>query len=266
VVAAVRRLSGTRRVGHAGTLDPFASGLLAVLIGRATRLVPFLVGLPKRYAGTIRLGVVTDTDDRDGTITRDDPSWQTVDAPALDAAMAALTGPQRQQPPVYSAKKVGGVPAYRRVRRGQSVSLTPREVDVSRFARVGWAGPDVDFVADVSSGTYIRALARDLGDALGCGAHLTRLRRTGIGPWEVGEGVPLAALATPLPLRPPRDAVAHLPQRRLTAPELEAVGHGRAVPDGERQDAAVALLDGDVLVAIARPERDQLRPSVVLVG
>jgi tRNA pseudouridine55 synthase len=265
IVTAVRRAAGTRRVGHAGTLDPFASGLLAVLVGRATRLMPFLVGLPKTYTGTIRLGVVTDTDDGEGAVVREDPAWRDVTASALAAGMAGLTGTLQQQPPTYSAKKVAGTPAYRRARRGQTVSLAVQKVEVRRFVCTGRDGPDVHFVADVSSGTYIRALARDLGEKLGCGAHLAALRRTAIGSFAADDAVPVTALEPPLPLRPPRDAVPHLPTRALTPDEAAGVRHGRtvALADGS-PTGPTALLDGDRLLAVALPQDDQLRPRVVL--
>lgn len=260
-------MAGSRRVGHTGTLDPLASGLLAVLVGRATRLTPFLVGLPKRYAGTIRLGVVTDTDDRAGTIVRVDDADREIGDDALAAAMAGLTGPVLQRPPAYSAKKVGGVPAHRRVRRGEPVSLAPQDVVIHRFDLTGRSGPSVHFEAEVSSGTYIRALARDLGDALGCGAHLAALRRTVVGPWTEADAVRLADLAAPLPLRPAREAVRHLPQRHLAPAEAVAVRHGRAVQGApEDADAPVALLDGEVLLAIARPQDALLHPTVVLAS
>jgi tRNA pseudouridine55 synthase len=265
IVAAVRRAAGTRRVGHAGTLDPFASGLLAVLVGRATRLMPYLVGLPKTYTGTIRLGVVTDTDDREGTVVQEDPAWGDVTVSTLAAGMAALTGTQHQRPPAYSAKKVAGTAAHRRARRGQVVTLPPQEVEVRRFACTGRDGPDVHFVADVSSGTYVRALARDLGERLGCGAHLFALRRTTIGPFVEGGAVPASALAPPLSLRPPRDAVPHLPTRSLTPDELAGVRHGRTVTLADGAPAEpTALLDGDRLVAIGVPRDGLLQPRVVL--
>jgi len=262
----VRRLATTRRVGHAGTLDPFASGLLTILVGHATRLAPFLVGLPKSYTGTIRLGTVTDTDDREGAVLREDASWEAVEDAALGQAMTTLTGPLLQRPPTYSAKKVRGVPAHRRVRRGQAVSLAPQAVEVHRFACTGRSGPDLRFEADVSSGTYIRALARDLGEALGCGAHLTALRRTAVGPWTEADALPLSALRAPLPLRPARDAVGHLPQRHLAPTEAEAVRHGRPVPATHDGDLPVALLDGETLLAVARPYETLLQPTVVLVS
>lgn len=260
-------MTGTRRVGHAGTLDPFASGLLTVLVGRATRLTPFLVGLPKCYTGTIRLGIVTDTGDRDGTIVREDDAHRAIGDDALAEAMAGLTGPLLQRPPAYSAKKIAGVPAHRRVRRGEAVSLAPHEVVIHRFDLTGRSGASVHFEAEVSSGTYIRALARDLGEALGCGAHLATLRRTVVGPWTEQDALRLADLAAPVPLRSAREAVRHLPQHHLAPGEAVAVRHGRAVPGTtEDTDAPVALLDGETLLAIARPRDALLYPTVVLAS
>lgn len=266
VVAIVRRATGVRRVGHAGTLDPFASGVLPVLIGRATRLVRFLVGLAKRYVGTVRLGIVTDTDDRTGTVLRVDDGWQAVSEAALADAMAGLTGPQSQLPPVYSAKKVAGVPAHRRVRRGQVVTLAPQVVAVHTFRCTGREGPDVHFAAEVSSGTYVRALARDLGERLGCGAHLLELRRTAVGSWEEGEAIALDRVIAPLTPQPPLAAVRHLPHRSLEAAEVDAVRHGRPLPANDAADGPTALLEGGALLAVAERRADLLVPRVVLVG
>ncbi|MDH4044675.1 MAG: tRNA pseudouridine(55) synthase TruB [Gemmatimonadota bacterium] len=266
VVALVRRATGIRRVGHAGTLDPFASGVLPVLIGRATRLVRFLVGLAKQYAGTVRLGITTDTDDRTGAVLRVDEGWRTVSESALEAAMTSLTGSQAQVPPVYSAKKVAGVPAHRRVRRGQSVTLAPRPVSVAMFRCTGRDGPDVHFTAAVSSGTYVRALARDLGERLGCGAHLLELRRTAVGPWDETDAIALDRLIPPFTAHPPLTAVQHLPHRPLDPTEVDAVRHGRPVQAGDAPAGPTALLDGGALLAVAERRADLLVPCVVLDG
>jgi tRNA pseudouridine55 synthase len=266
VVDLVRRATGTRRVGHAGTLDPFASGVLPVLAGRATRLVSYLVGLDKAYSGVIRLGQATDTDDRTGTVIREDRGWQTLTDHALHDALAGLTGPQSQRPPAFSARKVGGVPAHRRARRGQDVSLTPRDVTVYTFGCTGRDGPDVAFTVRVSSGTYVRALARDLGDRLGCGAHVVELRRTAVGPWTEGDAVPLDRVHPPFSLAPALAAVAHLPQRALDADEAAGVRHGRTVSAGDATDGPCALVRDGTLLAVAERRGDQLVPRVVLAG
>jgi tRNA pseudouridine55 synthase len=266
VVDIVRRATGTRRVGHAGTLDPFASGVLPVLVGRATRLVPYLMGLAKRYTGVIRLGVTTDTGDRTGTVLRGDGSWQSLGDEALADALASLTGPHAQRPPAYSAKKVRGVPAHRRVRRGQDVWLAPRDVVVHTFTCTGRDGPDVTFAAHVSSGTYLRALARDLGERLGCGAHLMELRRTAVGPWTDRDAVPLEGVRPPFALAPALAAVPHLPVRALDPEEAAGVRRGRTVSAGEAADGPCALVDDGTLLAVAERRGDQLVPRVVLAG
>jgi tRNA pseudouridine55 synthase len=266
VVDVVRRATGTRRVGHAGTLDPFASGVLPVLTGRATRLATYLMGLAKHYAGILRLGVTTDTDDRTGTVLRVGAGWEALPEDAVAEAMAALTGPHAQLPPVYSAKKVGGVPAHRRARRGQDVTLAARDVTIHAFASTGRDGPDVAFTAHVSSGTYVRALARDLGARLGCGAHLVELRRTAVGPWTEPDAVPLDRIVAPFTPAPALDAVPHLPRRPLNEDEALGVRHGRTVAAGDAPDGPCALVENGALLAVADRQGDQLVPRVVLAG
>ncbi len=265
MIDAVRRALGLRRVGHTGTLDPFASGLLLVLTGRATRLAQFLVGLSKHYIGTIRLGVVTDTDDRTGVVVaRDDDASAAVSDRHVLQAMEALSGPQRQRPPAYSAKKTSGTRAYRLARRGEDVELPLTDVHVRRFALSGRSGTALCFVAEVSSGTYVRALARDLGERLGCGAHLEELRRTRVGRFDVADAVPLAELEQGIAVRPPVEAVAHLERRVLTDDERRAVTHGRAVPVGGIVGSPASLVWRDQLVAVAERVADVLEPRVVL--
>lgn len=265
MVDAVRRATGVRRVGHAGTLDPFATGLLALLIGRATRLAPYLVTLPKTYTGTIRLGITTATDDPEGEIVSTSHDWRDLDEQAVRAAMASVTGPIAQIPPAYSAKKIAGTPAHRRVRRGESVALSASPVTVHRFELVERRGADLGFQATVGSGTYIRALARDVGAALGCGAHLSALRRIGLGPFRVEDAVGLKALrAGAATVRPPLDALVHLPAVRLDGAEREAVRHGRPVPAGADIAGPAALVAGEALVAVAERRDDCWQPRVVL--
>ncbi len=267
VVDVVRQAYGTRRAGHAGTLDPFASGLLIVLVGRATRLSRYLVGLPKRYTGSITLGVETDTADHTGEVTRTDDGWRSLsDADVVDA-MAALTGRILQHPPPHSARKLDGERAYRRARRGEPVELEPREIEVRRFDVTAREADRVEFTADVSSGTYVRALARDLGRALGCGAHLAALRRTAVGSFSVDAAVGVETLRREAPpLRPPREAVDHLPTVQLDAEHRDRVAHGRPVPAADAADDPIALVAGEELVAIAERQGDVLKPKVVLQG
>lgn len=194
VVARARRALQTRKIGHAGTLDPMATGLLVLGVGPATRLLTYLVGLDKTYEATIRLGVATDSDDADGVETSRADAGAVTDA-QIAAGIAALTGDIAQVPSTVSAIKVGGRRAYDLARAGEEVELQARRVTVSRFETAGirrhGETVDVDVVVDCSSGTYIRALARDLGAALGVGGHLTALRRTRIGPFDVRDAIVL---------------------------------------------------------------------------
>jgi tRNA pseudouridine55 synthase len=262
----VRRALGTRRVGHAGTLDPFATGLLLVLLGSATRLARYLVGLPKEYHGVIRLGLTTDTDDATGQATATSDAWTGLDDASLEEAMTALTGEREQVPPAYSAKHVDGERAHRLARRGAPVSLAPARVAVHRFTLAARREQDLWFHAAVGSGTYLRSLARDLGVALGCGAHLLELRRTAIGPYRVEDAAPLEDVrqgrAAPLP---PAAAVAHLPQARVDVDAAQRLARGQAIeassPGG---DGPVALLLEGRLVAVAQSRAGWWHPEAVL--
>lgn len=268
-MAAVRRTLRVRRAGHAGTLDPFATGLLVVLVGRATRLQRYLVGLPKRYEGTIRLGRTTDSGDPTGRVTAETVDAHDLPDDAVRPAMAALTGRYRQTPPAFSAKQRGGERAYVRARRGEAVALDPVEVEVRRFDLTGRDGATLAFAAEVSSGTYLRALARDLGERLGSGAHLTALRRTAVGSFTIAEAAPLPTIGQgTAPLRPLREAVAHLPQLGLDADARGRVIHGRPVPAPPelRGRGPVALVADGELLAVAEPQDGVLAPRVVLAG
>jgi tRNA pseudouridine55 synthase len=270
VVARARRAFGIRAVGHTGTLDPFASGLLVLLLGRATRLARFVEAGPKTYRAVARLGVRTDTDDRTGAAVGEavDPSG--LDLAAVGAAVAGLAGTRLQRPPAFSAKKVAGERSYRLARRGRAVALTEVPVTVHRIALLEWRPPYAAFRATVSAGTYLRALARDLGDALGVGAHLVELRRETVGALRVEDAVPLDRLTPDTPLLPLRAVLGDLPAVALDQAERAAVRHGRAVTDRWGGAAAgtvggpVALLAEDEVVAVARAEAGVLRPMVVL--
>ncbi len=233
VVARARRALGTRKIGHAGTLDPMATGLLVLGVDAATRLLTFLVGAEKTYAATIRLGETTDTDDADGAVlTRADPATlATVGDDALAREVAALTGKISQVPSSVSAIKVQGRRAYDLVRAGEEVALRAREVTVSRFeilaVRRGEAGIDLDVVVDCSSGTYIRALARDLGRALDVGGHLTALRRTRVGPFDVAGAATIDDLARERMLPPAAVAATAVGVVAVSAEEARALRHGK---------------------------------------
>ena len=263
VVQRVRRVLRTRAVGHTGTLDPFATGLLVVLVGRATRLARFVESESKTYLATARLGVATDTDDRTGTPLGEPADISAVSESAVRAALDGFLGEQRQRPPRYSAKHVDGERSYRLARRGVVVDPAETAVTVHGIELVRFAAPELDFRATVSAGTYVRALARDLGERLGVGAHLTGLRREAIGSLRVEDAAPLDRLDAAAVL-PPRAALGHLPPLELDEPARVAVSHGRAVAAEAGVQGDVALVHGGELVAVARAEDGWARPSVVL--
>jgi tRNA pseudouridine55 synthase len=264
VVAIARRALGIRRIGHAGTLDPFATGLLILLTGRATRLLPYLDDEPKVYDATIRFGTETDTDDGTGAATRPGAAPR---EQAVRAALPALTGPIDQLPPDYSAKQVGGQRAYDAARRGAPLALTPVRVTVHAWEWRAWREQELDATITCSGGTYIRALARDLGRATDSAAHLSALRRTGAGAFRVRDAVTLDQLkGGAAAVCPPRDAVATLPAVVLSEADGARVAHGMAVPvaaHGESMRAALVDAEG-ALVAIAEREGAEWRPRVVL--
>jgi tRNA pseudouridine55 synthase len=271
VVARIRRLAGTRRVGHAGTLDPMATGVLVVGVEKATRLLGHLALTEKEYSATIRLGQATNTDDAEGEIIAQ-ASAAGVTREAIKAAAAALTGEIEQVPPGYSAIKVGGKRAYRLAREGAAPELAARTVTVSSFTvgavRAEGDLVDADATVTCSSGTYIRALARDLGAALGVGGHLTMLRRTRVGPYEIGDARTLDQLAASFAMIPLADAAASaFPRLDLTEDEARSVAHGgrlRAWPGGTAGPIAAFAPDGS-LIALLIEEAGQARPLAVFV-
>ncbi len=249
VVAAVRReLPRKTRVGHAGTLDPFATGLLLVLVGRATRTQRFLLQLPKRYEVIARFGAVSSTGDPEGEIV------QTGEVP--DGELVLATGRLRQRPPAYSAVKVGGRRAYKLARAGVEVQLPEREIDVYRFEQLWHRGDRRAFVIECSSGTYVRSLIADLGDA-----YCEQLRRTRIGDFDVSAADPERPVAL-------AQALAFLDAVQLDAEQARQAGHGVRVPAPEGGvTGTVRLICGDELVALAQPEPGdpgKLRPVVGL--
>lgn len=263
VVQRVRRVLATRAVGHTGTLDPFATGLLVALVGRATRLARFVEAQPKGYLATARLGVATDTDDHTGAALGPPVDVGGLDADAVRAALQGFVGPQTQRPPRYSAKHVDGERSYRRARRGEAVDPAEIAVTVHEAELVGFESPDVSFRVTVSPGTYVRAIARDLGQRLGVGAHLTALRRESIGGLRVTDAVPLDRL-TREALLPVRTVLRHLPAVELDEVARAAVSHGRPVPAADGPDGHVALLHAGEVVAVAQGGDGWLRPAVVL--
>jgi tRNA pseudouridine55 synthase len=263
VVQRVRRALGIRSAGHTGTLDPFATGLLVVLLGRATRLARFVEGQAKTYRAVARLGVTTDTDDPTGAVVEERPI-ERLDAAEVRRALEGFVGPGRQRPPVYSAKHVDGERSYRLARRGEPVAPAEVAVMVHAVEWLRWTPPDLEFRIEVSAGTYIRAVARDLGAALGVGAHLSALRREAIGPLRVDDAVPLDALG-PESVRPPTLVLAHLPAVPLDEAGRGHAVHGRLVPEAAGDGGELArLMAGDELVAVARRDAEGWQPVVVL--
>jgi tRNA pseudouridine55 synthase len=278
VVGRARRLCATRKVGHAGTLDPMATGVLVLGIGRATRLLTFLVGCDKDYTATIRLGQTTITDDAEGEVTAT-LATDGVTTEALAAAVRDLTGDLQQVPSSVSAIKVKGERSYHRVRAGEEVDLPARPVTVSRFdvlaTRAGDVAGipvlDVDVEVTVSSGTYVRALARDLGSALGVGGHLTALRRTRVGAFTLDLAHGLEALGEvgdpeQIPVTPLADAArAQFTVRELSAEETTAVGYGQRVESAQpgRTEPVAAFAPDGRLVAMLDETGPRARAHVV---
>jgi len=284
VVARVRRLAGTRKVGHAGTLDPMATGVLVVGVEKATRLLGYLTLTEKEYSATIRLGQTTSTDDAEGEITGT-ATAEGVTVEAIGQAVAGLTGEILQVPPAVSAIKVDGQRAYRLTRAGAAPELKARPVTVYEFTITGTHRDgdllDVDATVRCSSGTYIRALARDLGAALGTGGHLTRLRRTRVGGYRAEDARTLEQLAEHFEVLPlAQAAAAAFPRRDLSTDEARRLAHGgrlgpvtpaapatvEAVPakDVLAKDVPTAAFAPDgTLIALVTEESGQARPLVV---
>lgn len=264
VVARARRVLGERSIGHTGTLDPFATGLLVLLVGKGTRVARFLDGLAKTYLATARLGWQTTTDDPTGEPMGPRFEGPLPDRDAVAGALAEFLGRQAQVPPAFSAKKQGGERAYARARRGEAPILEAADITVHAAELLAMEGADVTFRLTASTGTYVRALARDLGERLGTGAHLVALRRESIGPLQVENAVPLDDLSPATPLWPLGAVLSHLPSEAVDAAGREDVGHGRPVPG--TQVGPVVLLDGREVIAVAEGDGRWLKPTVVLAA
>ncbi len=275
VVARVRRLTGVRRVGHAGTLDPMATGVLLVCLGRATRVTEYLMRRPKRYRASLRLGISTDTHDADGQVTATAPVH--VDCPDIQAALDAFRGPITQVPPMVSALKRGGQPLYKLARRGITVEREARPIEIHHLTMTHCAPPDLTIELTCSPGTYVRALARDLGERLGCGAHLTALTRLASGDltldqatsWEQFQAAVARGEWRALLL--PLDAgLTHLPACTLDPPACRRVQHGHSLPPDHiaaPRDRLCRAYDesGQDLLALLRfdPDKHIWRPHKV---
>jgi tRNA pseudouridine55 synthase len=273
IVAIVRRALGIRSVGHTGTLDPFASGLLLLCVGQSTRLAEYLGGWPKEYAARARLGVQTTTDDLQGEVLSESPEWEGLSRAEVSSALTTFLGESEQIPPDFSAKKVGGTAAYTLARRGKEVELPPSPIVVHSIEIIDVSLPWVDFRVSCSTGTYVRALARDLGERLGVGAHLTELRRLAIGPFHVDQAITLDDLSRPARLEgawiSPLSALADLSGIEVTEAEAVRIRMGQSLQlvdgriAGAGEDREVALSLSGELVATAHLKGDTLRPRKV---
>ncbi|HNS01636.1 MAG TPA: tRNA pseudouridine(55) synthase TruB [Anaerolineae bacterium] len=288
VVARVRRLAGLRQVGHAGTLDPMATGVLVLCLGRATRLLEYLTGQPKSYLAEVTLGVVTDTYDAEGEIVSRFSDWHALadraapqrpgeadNAPALTAdqierALEAFRGEIMQRPPAFSALKRDGVPLYRRARAGERVEVEPRPATIYELTLLHLEGATLRLHVRCGAGVYVRSIAHDLGQALGCGAHLSALRRTAVGAFSVENAVALESLteagALAAAVQPADAAVAHLPAVALNAAEVSRLLHGQAVAAAaplqagparayDPQGRFLGIVAGDAAARVWRPSK-----------
>lgn len=266
VVAVVRRRLGTRAVGHTGTLDPFATGLLLVLTGRATRLARFLAGQRKVYEAAIVFGTATDSDDRTGGVIAAALPERWPDEVTMAARLEAMCGTVMQRPPAVSAKHVGGRRSYELARDGIAVELPPVPVEIHRLELQRWQPPELLIRATVGSGTYVRAIARDLGEAVGIPAHCAELRRTAVGRFAVGDAVAPGEVDTGS-LLPAAELVGHLPRQVLDPEQARDIGFGRDVARSVELPVGShgALVDeAGRLVAVAAAMDGGWHPEVVL--
>jgi tRNA pseudouridine55 synthase len=267
VVACIRRVAGQRRVGHGGTLDPLATGVLPIALGAATRLVDYLVEDRKAYRADVLLGITTTTDDAEGAVVAEH-SVPPLDVAAISHALAPFVGTIQQVPPIYSAIQVGGKRMYDVARRGETVELAPRTVEIERIDVVAWQPPHVTLDVACGKGTYIRALARDLGVALGCGAHLAALQRTAVGPLRINAAVPLDDLIndpTRLHVRllPPAAAVAGLPRIDVDVGEAQRIRHGLPLTHTLSGELARVHDEHGTLLALVRRTDERWHPFKV---
>jgi tRNA pseudouridine55 synthase len=285
IVALARRVLGVRRIGHAGTLDPLATGLLVLMVGKATRLASFLSGMDKTYRGSLRLGISTDTYDRAGTPSG--PAREVnVDLETLVRVMDKFRGAVTQVPPIFSAKKIRGTPMYRLARRHLPVAALPTSVYFRRVELLGLSGPDVEFETEVSAGTYLRSFAHDIGQELGCGAHLYELRRTSAGPFKIEDAMTADELTSlgrgaAERLLPMEAIPLGLPTLTLSAAGTHAIRHGRPcglnevttprppLPPGRcrlkgPEGSLVGI--GEVMLSIPSETRPVIKPQIVFVA
>jgi tRNA pseudouridine55 synthase len=263
VVQAIRKKFKVSKVGHFGTLDPMATGVLPVAAGQATRIAQFIPNVPKEYEGEIRLGFATNTYDREGVPTAEERPFE--GNINIEEAMHAFTGILDQMPPPFSAKKIGGVPAYKFARKNRSIPLTASQVKIQEFQMLGLDLPRIKFRVVCSPGTYIRSLAHDLGQRLGCGAHLTALRRTRSGEFRIEDATPLGKLTTGH-IIPLNRLLESMPRIEISETEESKVAHGNPIR-GESGSETVRIFNkkGE-FVAVASVEKGWVRPRLVLTS
>lgn len=266
VIRQLRRVTGVRRIGHAGTLDPLATGLLVVAVGRAARLLEYAQGLPKRYRAVVRLGQSTLSYDAETEVVVERP-FTHITPRQIEDALAHFRGDILQKPPAYSAIKRDGQPLYKLARKGEDVTVEPRPVTIYELSLLETRLPELVLDVQCGSGTYIRSLAHDLGEALGCGGHLTALRRTAVGDFWVDRAVPLAAFTAETwqtHLLPLDTAVSHLPRFETTPEEAASLLLGQAIPQSTQlatgQIARAYSADGRFL-GIVTAKEDQWKPK-----
>jgi tRNA pseudouridine55 synthase len=276
IVDEARRILRTKRIGHTGTLDPFATGLLVLLLGPATRLAEYLKDYEKSYRGVIRLGVKTDTDDVTGTVI-EEKTVPELSTRSIENEMERFRGKLIQKVPAYSAVKISGERLYRRARRGAEVKAPTREIEIYSLSLIGYNRPDLVFEVTCSSGTYVRALARDIGEALGCGAHLTALTRIAAGPYELSDSITMDELKTgdvgawreKNAFIPMAGILPDFPTVIITREEATCVIHGKEIPlartDKDDGTLIKLVLDGK-LAAIGRVNGDSVRPLKVFIS
>lgn len=264
VVNNVRSRFEVQKAGHLGTLDPLATGVLPVCVGKATRIGPFISKAPKEYTGTIRFGFSTDTYDRQGKPASDEKPCAYA-ADEIREAMRSFTGPIQQVPPPFSAKKVGGVPSYRLARKGRPVELSPVRVVVDQFEMRSFKSPWMEFRVVCSPGTYVRSLAHALGQLLGCGAHLTSLRRTRSGEFDIEQAVPLQSLSGSN-LIPMEVLLGSWPCIEVSGVEEQKVSHGNQIPCGASGEYARIFNKKGEFIAVAILENGWVVPRLVLTS
>ena len=261
VVQAIRKEFNVSKVGHLGTLDPMATGVLPVTVGKATRVAQFIPSSPKEYEGEIRFGFATNTYDREGVPTTEERPLEG----NVEEAMRGLTGRLDQIPPPFSAKKMGGVPAYKRARRNESVELTAASVEIRAFDIVALDSPLMQFRVVCSPGTYVRSLAHDLGQRLGCGAHLTRLRRTRSGEFRIQDAKPLDRLSA-ADLIPLDHLLPSVPRIDVSESDELKIVHGNSIRGEADAELARIFNKRGQFVAVASVENGWVHPRLVLTS